>query len=151
LSAFELEFSKALSANELGITNSHQAGLLVPKRIALLSYFPSLDRFAANPREPLNFYVPDLEIEITLNYIYYNNKDRGVGTRSEYRLTGTTKFFRQMQANPGQIIEFGYINRSQRAIMLWSHEDKDSQLEGSKQPFITTNGWKIVEQNESRK
>ena len=150
MSNFEIEFSKILSANELGITHSHQAGLLIPKRIALLPYFPSLDHFAVNPRERMIFSVPELAIEISLNYIYYNNKDRGVGTRSEYRLTGTTKFFREIKAEPNQNLEFGYIDNFVKAIII-----KDQVEEGLKasnkatRPYITTNGWKIMEQNES--
>lgn len=150
MSNFELEFSKILSANELGITQSHQAGLLVPKRIALLSYFPSLDPFAINPREVMNFYVLDLGVEVSLNYIYYNNKDRGLGTRSEYRLTGTTRLFRQLEVVPGQEIEFGYIENALRAIIIKQRDEKQIATRSSNRLFITTNGWKIVEQNEPR-
>jgi len=147
---FKLEFCKTLSPNELGLTHSHQAGLLIPKRIACLSYFPKLDRFSENPRESLTFYSIDLNVEIQLNFIYYNNKDRGVGTRSEYRLTGTTKFFREIKAEPNQNLEFGYIDNFVKAIII-----KDQVEEGLKasnkatRPYITTNGWKIMEQNES--
>jgi hypothetical protein len=150
LSTFEIEFSKVLSANELGITKSHQAGLLIPKRIALLSYFPRLDRFAVNPRETMNFFISDLGLDVSLNYIYYNNKDRGLGTRSEYRLTGTTKLFRDLNVAPGQVIEFGYIDKSLRTVIIKNEDDDSVQTENLKKPYITTNGWKIVEQNESR-
>lgn len=150
MSNFEIEFSKILSANELGITHSHQAGLLIPKRIALLPYFPSLDHFAVNPRERMIFSVPELAIEISLNYIYYNNKDRGQGTRSEYRLTGTTNLFRQLNVVPGQTIEFGYIDKALRAVIIKNRDENVSQRDISSRPFITTNGWKIVEQNDPR-
>lgn len=150
MSTFEIEFSKVLSANELGITKSHQAGLLIPKRIALLSYFPRLDRFAINPRETMDFFISDLGLGVSLNYIYYNNKDRGLGTRSEYRLTGTTKLFRDLNVVPGQVIEFGYIDKSLRAVIIKNDDDASAQTENVKKPYITTNGWKIVEQNESR-
>jgi len=150
LSIFEIEFSKVLSANELGVTKSHQAGLLIPKRIALLSYFPRLDRFAINPRETMEFYISDLGIEVPLNYIYYNNKDRGLGTRSEYRLTGTTKLFRDLEVVPGQIIEFGYIEKTLRAVIIKNNEDKTTLADSLNRPYITANGWKIVEKNESR-
>jgi len=150
MSTFEIEFSKILSANELGITKSHQAGLLVPKRIALLSYFPMLDRFAINPREKMIFTVPDLNTQVSLNYIYYNNKDRGLGTRSEYRLTGTTNLFKRLKVMPGQVIEFGYIDKTIKAIII-KHGEKNVPFDGpSTRPFITTNGWKIVEQNEPK-
>jgi len=150
MSNFEFEFSKILSANELGITRSHQAGLLVPKRIALLPYFPPLDLFAINPREVMNFHVPDLGVEVSLNYIYYNNKDRGLGTRSEYRLTGTTRIFRQLEVVPGHEIEFGYIENALRAIIIKKQEEKLTASRSSNRLFITTNGWKILEQNEPR-
>ena len=127
---FKLEFCKTLSPNELGLTHSHQAGLLIPKRIACLSYFPKLDRFSENPRESLTFYSIDLNVEI--------------------QLTGTTKFFREIKAEPNQNLEFGYIDNFVKAIII-----KDQVEEGLKasnkatRPYITTNGWKIMEQNES--
>lgn len=150
MSDFEIEFSKILSANEIGITKSHQAGLLVPKRIALLGYFPSLDHFATNPREKMTFSILELGIEVSLNFIYYNNKDRGQGTRSEYRLTGTTKLFKQLHALPGQVIEFGYIDKCKKAIIIKRDEMDTSPNQITKRPFITTNGWKIVEIHEPK-
>lgn len=147
---FKLEFCKILSANDLGLTESHQAGLLIPKRIAHLAYFPILDRFSVNPRESMSFYSIDLRINIRLSYIYYNNKDRGSGTRSEYRLTGTTKFFKEVKAEPAQNLEFGYIDNLVRAIIIKNEDTVDINSPGQKKrPYITTNGWKIVEQNES--
>ena len=96
------------------------------------------------------FSVPELAIEISLNYIYYNNKDRGQGTRSEYRLTGTTNLFRQLNVVPGQTIEFGYIDKALRAVIIKNRDENVSQRDISSRPFITTNGWKIVEQNDPR-
>jgi hypothetical protein len=144
---FKLEFCKSLSANDLGLTQSHQAGLLIPKRIARLPYFPILDRFSENPRESMTFYSIDLKTSIQLSYIYYNNKDRGSGTRSEYRLTGTTKLFRELKAVPAQNLEFGYIDNSVRAIIIKNEDEVEiNSPNQAKRPYITTNGWKIVEQ-----
>jgi len=98
----------------------------------------------------MDFFISDLGLGVSLNYIYYNNKDRGLGTRSEYRLTGTTKLFRDLNVVPGQVIEFGYIDKSLRAVIIKNDDDASAQTENVKKPYITTNGWKIVEQNESR-
>jgi hypothetical protein len=98
----------------------------------------------------MEFYISDLGIEVPLNYIYYNNKDRGLGTRSEYRLTGTTKLFRDLEVVPGQIIEFGYIEKTLRAVIIKNNEDKTTLADSLNRPYITANGWKIVEKNESR-
>jgi hypothetical protein len=98
----------------------------------------------------MDFFVSDLGLDVSLNYIYYNNKDRGLGTRSEYRLTGTTKLFRDLNVAPGQVIEFGYIDKTLRTVTIKDDGDDSVTTENLNRPYITTNGWKIVEQNESR-
>jgi len=82
--------SKILSANDIGLTGGHQAGIHVPKSNDILSFFPSLDVKQKNPRYILNF-IDDDEKRWELAFIYYNNKFFG-GTRNEYRLTRMTKY-----------------------------------------------------------
>jgi len=93
---------KILSANDLGFTGSHQAGMLIPKQEDLLSFFPTLDPTESNPRVTLHFTDSD-NVCWKFNYIYYNNKFRG-GTRNEYRLTSMTAYLRSCNLKPGDAI-----------------------------------------------
>lgn len=93
---------KILSANDLGFTGSHQAGMLIPKQEDLLSFFPTLDPAEDNPRVTLHFTDGD-NVCWKFNYIYYNNKFRG-GTRNEYRLTSMTAYLRSCNLKPGDAI-----------------------------------------------
>lgn len=45
--------SKKLSANDIGINGTHQAGILVPKAKDILSFFPDLNAAIKNPRMTL--------------------------------------------------------------------------------------------------
>jgi len=85
--------AKVLSANDVGTTGSHQAGMLIPKNPDLLSFFPTLDAAIKNPRVPLPFKDKSGN-SWELVFIYYNNHFFG-GTRNEYRLTCMTKYIRQ--------------------------------------------------------
>ena len=93
---------KILSPNDLGSNGSHQAGMLIPKRKEVLSFFPKLDESQTNPRISLSFKEKDGGAW-TFKLIYYNNKLRG-GTRNEYRLTGMTEFFRRSNLKAGDIL-----------------------------------------------
>lgn len=95
---------KVLSANDTGETDAHQAGLLIPKNIAGLDFFPKLDPSVKNPRCVID--VRDSAGEDwTFNYIYYNNALFG-GTRNEYRLTGMTGFIRRYDLRAGDTVIF---------------------------------------------
>jgi hypothetical protein len=89
----EQRIVKVLSANDTGETGGHQAGILVPKDPALLSFFPKLDASLYNPRVHLSF-VDDGGTFWEFAFIYYNNALFD-GTRNEYRLTRMTKYIRQ--------------------------------------------------------
>jgi hypothetical protein len=93
---------KILSSNDLGINGTHQAGILIPKRREILSFFPELDKYAINPRVVL-YFVDNSGQTWKFNFIYYNNKFRG-GTRNEYRLTGMTTFFKYANLKLGDSI-----------------------------------------------
>jgi len=83
---------KKLSPNDVGETGSHQAGILIPKKIAEdLDFFPKINKKKIkNPRKTLEFFDRNGK-KWLFNYIYYNNKYFD-GTRDEYRLTGMTNF-----------------------------------------------------------
>jgi len=149
-SHFEMHFAKVLSPNDVGVTGSHQAGLLVPKNIARLSYFPALDISMLNPRKKLAFYDVVRDEFISLNFIFYNNKDLGLGTRSEYRLTGASKWFDQHHASVSDEIEFGYISKRQLAInfVQSDHPERHTVIEkdlGEMPRVIQLSGsWRVI-------
>jgi len=84
---------KALSKNDTGETGGHQAGILIPKKQELLSFFPFLSQDEKNPRVRLVFIDP-FDSAWHFTYIYYNNKFFG-GTRNEYRLTGMSRYMKE--------------------------------------------------------
>jgi len=84
--------SKALSRNDTGQTGAHQVGILVPKDLQILSFFPTLAARIKNPRAVIRF-QDDKGKAWDFVFIYYNNKFYN-GTRNEYRLTRMTEFMR---------------------------------------------------------
>lgn len=98
--------SKVLSPNDLGHTGSHQAGILIPKDAQILSFFPRLDVDKPNPDCDVVMFVPKLDIHWPARYIFYNSRDQGTGTRSEYRLTRLTGLLRDLRADVGDSLVF---------------------------------------------
>jgi hypothetical protein len=136
------EVRKLLSANDVGATGGHQAGILVPKEPKILSFFPALNPKVKNPR--LVLVVREM-IDATrweFNYIYYNNKFFG-GTRNEYRMTGMTGFFRSADLKEGDELIFskdqnGSIELSyDRAIANTAEQNEQGVL-------VLRGGWKII-------
>lgn len=99
---------KILSANDVGKTKSHQAGILIPKNKSILSFFPTLSKSEKNPRVTITF-TDDSGQKWAFNFIYYNNKFFG-GTRNEYRLTSMTKFFKVKNLKEGDKLFFSKNN-----------------------------------------
>ena len=133
---------KTLSSNDLGLTGSHQAGMLIPKQEKLLSFFPSLETLGINPRVTLHI-MDDNCVTWKFNYIYYNNKLRG-GTRNEYRLTGMTAYFRSCNLKPGDVIilqkeDDGYTIRYRRQDAPAINED------GNIVRLVLNDAWKIID------
>jgi hypothetical protein len=145
-SIYEPEFVKKLSANDVGATNSHQAGFLIPIRIAKTNYFPKLDFTKLNPRESLLFTVIGSDEILKLNYIYYNSRFHGAGTRLEFRLTGLTGFVRAHKLKVGDEIEFFLLENNVRQIKIARQEEIDGDTSRNL-AYISRNGWKIKETN----
>lgn len=129
---------KSLSENDLGRTNSHQAGILIPKSLVVAGIFDPLTTSEKNPRVQLRCWDSSLEIFFFPNYIFYNNKYFS-GTRCEYRMTGLTGYFRDTGLRPGdQMIftrtaKFEYtvdIERCNRAAVGLSEESWKQIYEG---------------------
>lgn len=99
-------FSKILSANDVGATGAHQAGILIPKsEVELLAFLPELDPSIKNPDAWI--FCEDEGGEIRkFRFVYYNNKLHDPkGTRNEYRITYMTKYFREMRAHENDTFE----------------------------------------------
>ena len=94
---------KRLSANDMGETNSHQAGIHVPKN--LTEFFPDLDENILNPRVTLRLINEREEIGVC-EYIHYNNKLIDGRTRDEYRITRIRPFLVDSGAQMGDVVEF---------------------------------------------
>jgi len=91
---------KILSDNDVGVTNSHQAGFLIPKRYIRKGFFEELPKNIRNPRISLEFKDVKYEKTFWLTLIFYNNKYSG-GTRDEYRLTSLIAFVREHRLRSG--------------------------------------------------
>lgn len=115
--------AKLLSANDVGATGGHQAGILVPKSRAILSFFPRLDPNEKNPRQTIVVRDKERAKRWEFNFIYYNNRLFG-GTRNEYRLTGMTAFLRSVMAREGDSLVFEKDDDSS----IWMSLERAGQL-----------------------
>lgn len=133
--------TKTLSANDIGETGAHQAGILVPKEPAILSFFPVLDPDAKNPRVSLTFREPDGITRWDFNFIYYNNRFFG-GTRNEYRLTCMTRYLRARNAAVGDQVVLskdgdGRLQVDVERVNAPSVTSDDDVL-------VLSGGWKVI-------
>jgi hypothetical protein len=146
-----LEIAKRLSANDVGETGGHQAGILVPKERTVLDFFPSLDSTVKNPRMVLTVRELPVGGQWTFNYIYYNTKLLGTGTRNEYRLTGMTAFLRSLNAKVGDELRFSrdedlsYTVRLVRAGQLALSGNTDQSADSAADEVLTlSSGWRVI-------
>lgn len=97
-------FCKTLSANDVGSTGAHQAGMLVPKSESeLLKFLPPLDPKVKNADAWIKCADEDGN-QHKFRFVYYNNRLHDVGgTRNEYRITYMTAYFRQHRAREGDV------------------------------------------------
>lgn len=112
----QTSIQKILSANDLGATGSHQAGIHIP--MSVREFFPHLDETLHNPDRWIEFLLPDGGIQ-SGRFVYYNNKlTTAKGTRNEYRLTRVVPALRLMGANVGDTIEFVLIDENNMRLRL---------------------------------
>ncbi len=135
------QITKTLTANDVGETGGHQAGILVPKEREILSFFPALNPREKNPRVTLAFREPDEITRWDFNFIYYNNRFFG-GTRNEYRLTCMTKYFRAWNAAVGDLVVM-----SQNAEGRLQVELKRSNIPEVTEDdvLVLSGGWKVIQ------
>lgn len=96
---------KILSPNDLGLTGTHQAGMLVPKRREILRVFPRLDESTMNPTAIFDAVDPNGKWW-SLAFKHYNNALFTKGTRNEYRVTRLTRLLHEADLRVGDRIRF---------------------------------------------
>lgn len=118
---------KRLSDNDVGATNSHQAGFLIPKEFVKNGLFEELPNESLNPR--LRLKLIDLKdgSEIYCSYIFYNNRNFG-GTRFEYRLTGLTRWIKNQGLRAGDVIQINRIGLHDYSVEILKGKRKPSTL-----------------------
>lgn len=129
---------KRLSPNDMGETDSHQAGIHVPK--ALTEFFPDLDESVLNPRTALRLINEKDEVGIC-SYIHYNNKLIEGRTRDEYRITRIRPFLVACGAQTGDVIEFVRVADSRYRIRVLS---SNSIPDGTTVVVDLARGWTSV-------
>lgn len=136
-----MKFEKILTKNDIGLTNSHQAGFLVPKGMKdLLEFLPYLDPTEYNPSVILCFLDPDNQ-QWEFKYIYYNNRLHSKsGTRNEYRITRTTGFMRAVGACEGDGI---LLSKNSEGIYQIELRRADLQPSNGAQRVLLS-GWNRV-------
>jgi hypothetical protein len=134
------QITKILSANDIGETGGHQAGILVPKDPKILSFFPHLNPGEKNPRVTLAFREMDEITRWNFNFIYYNNRFFG-GTRNEYRLTCMTKYLKARNASVGDIVDLSKDAEGRLFIEL----NRTGLPEVTKDDvLVLSGGWKVI-------
>jgi hypothetical protein len=136
--------TKKLSPNDLGITGGHQAGILVPRVDAAISFFPRLDVDEFNPRVLVDFRDRDLGSTFRLNFIYYNGKTLGRSSRNEHRLTGLTKYFRLHDAAVDDYLELREMSDGTRTIAVLHHGTVPSAVDADPNVIVLSGNWKTI-------
>ena len=137
-----MRIAKKLSANDIGLTGSHQAGILVPKTKDVLDFFPTLSKRAKNPRATLVVRELSKRAKWEFEFIYYNNRLFG-GTRNEYRLTCMTAYLRAIDAKVGDDLVFS--KDSNGSIYVDCVRDGSSEeIDADNVVLILTSGWKTI-------
>ncbi|MCX4219844.1 hypothetical protein MKZ87_19550 [Pseudomonas sp. MCal1] len=136
------EARKKLSPNDAGKTGTHQAGILVPKKSEILTFFPTLERGTKNPRQTIVMFEEQDNTRWEFCYIHYNNKLFG-GTRNEYRLTGMTNYLRSTNANVGDIISFSKNDDLSYKIKIIRSRTSNND-NATCDTLILTSGWTII-------
>lgn len=143
---------KILSRNDVGETDAHQSGILVPKKGEILSFFPLLDKRKLNPRTTLTFY-DDSGHPWEFVFIYYNNKPYyknnppGSGTRDEYHLTCMTAFMRKYGLAAGDSLVFRKYDNGRLEIgkgPLVKAEVEAPEPEELEEVLVLSSKWKFV-------
>ena len=142
-------FRKKLSANDTGETESHQAGLAIPKtNPELLAFLPYLDPEKINP-DCFITCIDENDERHRFRFIYYNGRVHGTSTRNEYRLTHTTGFIKENRAKEGDHFEISSNDDGTYAIRIVKAEGTEDpgstpefETNAAGQPVIRLTGWR---------
>lgn len=141
------QIEKVLSKNDTGETGGHQDGFLVPKHpAAIREFLPTLDASIENPRCPVDA-IDDAGDYWSFQYIYYNKKLFGTGTRNESRITGMAAYIRKYLLKAGDTI----ILRREGRIYRITFRRKDAPVvnPSTGRKRITPSGsWFFVESDD---
>ena len=118
---------KRLSDNDVGKTNSHQAGFLIPKLFIKEGLFEKMSDEVLNPRLRLKFRDLADDTDLYLTYIFYNNRFFQ-GTRHEYRLTGLTRWIKNHGLRSGDTIQISRLDKYDYTIGIIKSERRPSSL-----------------------
>ena len=132
---------KALTANDLGLTGTHQAGILIPKVSEVLAFFPRLDEDEYNPDIELSVKTPATNEWWEIRFVYNNNKLHGCGTRNEYRLTRTGRMLIALGAAVGDEVIF---SRDRVGDFVVSVEATGQVASVDDKVTMLSNGWSVV-------
>ena len=138
-----MRIRKRLSANDIGTTGGHQAGILIPKVSKILSFFPQLPADEKNPRMTLAIREKRSGDRWQFNYIYYNNKFFG-GTRNEYRLTCMTQYLRAVVATEGDEVEFSRNSDGSIEVDIVRQETERGKLD-ERGVLVLGGGWVYID------
>ena len=139
----EQTITKILSTNDSGASGGHQAGILIPRKQRILSFFPSLDASRLNPRVLLRF-KDSSGYFWEFAFIYYNNRFFG-GTRNEYRLTRMTKYIREAGLVAGDEVLMHRNTNGQYSISYRrAIEPTASRDEAGRVVLTLGSGWRVV-------
>ena len=120
-------FEKILSANDVGKTGSHQAGIHLKKSVA--ESLCTFQRLEKNPRTIIRCTDPDDNFwDFTI--IHYNNKFFG-GTRNEFRMTHLSGFFRKWDCSEGETLRIGKDSSGIFYVEIIKNQQDDLALPGS--------------------
>jgi hypothetical protein len=129
--------TKILSDNDVGATNSHQAGFLIPKSLVENGLFDALPDTLLNPRLRLKFVDHKNQSIHYFNFIFYNNRLFG-GTRHEFRLTGMTKWIKENGLRRGDSIEISRVSPYEYSVTVQKEKRRAQTL--SKESWVLLYG-----------
>lgn len=133
---------KKLSRNDLGLTGGHQAGICVPKTVIAKEFFPQLKAEQYNPRVVIPMYFEKDRVDV--NFIFYNNRLHGNGTRCEYRLTGISRFLKNQNMKAGDDLIFSYDTQNQIYSLEIRHEEIERDEDFNEElPIVIYAGWSL--------
>jgi hypothetical protein len=130
---------KTLTANDLGVTGSHQAGVHIPKSVR--DYFPSLDESKLNSDRWIDLLLPDGRAQ-SARFIYYNNKLMAAhGTRDEYRLTCIVPTLKALGAVVGDTLEFEVLDEHRMRVKL---SERATEMTPERVTVRISGSWRVI-------